>query len=73
MSKRTKVREYLRDYLMSYTFVKDDFYPNPEFKKNKNILWSWMKDMMKDQIGLPYGTTFYLQGLSSLMLCNIKT
>lgn len=38
MNKRVRVREFLRDNLMSYTFFKDDFYPNPEFKKNNNIL-----------------------------------
>lgn len=38
MIKKVKIKEYLKDHLMSYTFIKDEFIPNPDFVKTKNII-----------------------------------
>lgn len=35
--KREELREYLRNNCMTFAFFKDDFVPNPDFLKSKNI------------------------------------
>jgi hypothetical protein len=32
------LREYLKTNCMKFTFIKDDFIPNPDFLKNKNMI-----------------------------------
>jgi ribonuclease ZC3H12 len=36
--RQNELREYIRSNCMTFTFIKDDFIPNPDFLKSKNMI-----------------------------------